>query len=123
MPLHALHSVTILLYRLFTVSVPHNCIANQQTLSLLYFCVFFSCRFIYLIIMATLHILWQFCTMCSSSMDIMLRFLSFSNYRNSLSSLSVTTSQLWLLWLQSPFLHVTSGGDHTIRIIERLSIQ
>jgi hypothetical protein len=49
----------------------------------------------------------------SSSVVVMLRFLSFSGSRDSSSSLSVTVSRLWHLWLLSPFLHVTTGGDQT----------
>jgi hypothetical protein len=72
--------------------------------------------------METLHHPWQVSSMCSSSVGVMLRFLSFSGSRNSSSTLSVTTSQLWLLWLLSPFLHMITSGDHTPGLNERLCI-
>jgi hypothetical protein len=68
-----------------------------------------------LIIMETLHLLWWFHVACEFIISaVMLRFLSFSGSRDSSSSLSVTTSQLWLLWLLSPFLRVTTGGDQAL---------
>jgi hypothetical protein len=120
MPLHALHCITVLPYRLFTVSLPHNCIANQQNHLTSLFCIFFSHQVLCLIIMDSSSSL-AVSSMCSSSVGVMLRFLSFSGSRNSLSTLSVTTSQLWLLWLLSPFLHMITGGDHTPGLNEHLS--
>jgi hypothetical protein len=49
----------------------------------------------------TLHLLWR--SPSSSSSSLVADFNHFV--------LAVTTSQLWLLWLLSPFLHVTSGCD------------
>jgi len=40
--------------------------------------------------------------MSSSSVVVMLRFLSFSGNPDSSSSLSITANQLWLIWLLSP---------------------
>ena len=51
--------------------------------------------------------------MCSSSVGVTLRFLGFSGSHNSSSSLSATTSHIWLLWLLSLFLHMTIGGEQT----------
>jgi hypothetical protein len=67
-----------------------------------------------LVIMATLHLLWRLCSMRSSSEGIMLRFLRFSASKDSSSSLSVTASQLWILWLLSPFLRVTTSDDQAL---------
>jgi hypothetical protein len=49
----------------------------------------------------------------SSSVVIILRFFGFSGSHNSSSSLAVTVSHFWRLWLLSPFLHVTIGSDQT----------
>ena len=53
----------------------------------------------------------------------MIRFLSFSSNPNALSTLSIIASQLWLLWLLIPFLHVIIGGDHMPGLSKCLSIQ
>jgi len=60
-----------------------------------------------------LWLLWQLSWTCSSLAAVILRFFGFSGSHNSSSSLAVTVSCFWLLWLLSPFLHVITGGDHT----------
>jgi hypothetical protein len=49
-----------------------------------------------------------------ASLAVILSIFFFSVSQNSLSSLAITTNHFfWPLWLLSPFLHVTYGGDHT----------
>jgi hypothetical protein len=52
--------------------------------------------------------------MSSSSLVVIMRLPSFSGSQDSSSSLSITASQLWLLRLLSPFLHVTISGDQVL---------
>jgi hypothetical protein len=48
-----------------------------------------------------------------ASMVVILSIFFFSISQNYLSSLAITTNHFFcLLWLLSPFLHVTYGGDH-----------
>jgi hypothetical protein len=109
MPLHTLHCISVLSYRLFTATLPPYYITpHSRIISLLYSASFF------LVESSPDHhgntsssLAVSF--MRSSSLGIMLRFLSFSGTRDSLSSLSVTASRLCLLWLLSPFLRVTTG--------------
>jgi hypothetical protein len=53
---------------------------------------------------------WQLPQDSSAPLAITLQLLKFSG-RFHHCILAVTASQLWLLWLLSPFLHVTSGCD------------
>jgi hypothetical protein len=53
---------------------------------------------------------WQLHQDSSSPLVITLQLLEFSS-RFHHCVLAVTTSQLWLLWILSPFLHETSGCD------------
>jgi hypothetical protein len=113
LPLHPLHCATDLPFRLCTVSHPTHMHHSRETL----------CLFSILHVFHTSSHLPDHHANSSSSLAIIqgslaslaviLRIFCFSVSRNSSSSLAVTTSHFfWLLWLLSPFLHVTSGGDH-----------
>jgi hypothetical protein len=113
MPPHALHCATVLLFRLFTTYHPPHSVASNRINTL----------FSVLHIFSRLSPLHDHHNNSSSSLAVMLnvfiisgcflRFLDFSGSLNSSSSLSVTTSRLWLLWLLSLFLHMTTDDDQT----------
>jgi hypothetical protein len=111
MPLHAssLHHSSP--YRSFTSSHPHDCMATQ--LEYLHFSVLH-------VFLTSSHLLDHHTNSSSSlaviqgslaSLPVILRILCFSVSHNSSSSLAVTVSRFWLLWLLSPFLLVTTGCD------------
>jgi hypothetical protein len=113
LPLHSFRCISDLHFRYCATSLTTHLHDSRKITLYSLFCMFFSPRVLCLIIIQTLRLLWQLFRICSSSVGVILRFLGFSSSRNSSSSLSVTTSHLWLLWLLSPFLHVTTGGDQT----------
>lgn len=106
-----LHNATLFNFSSTFYALCYLYIIFMQLFSL--FCISFSRRVLSLIIIRTLRLPWQLYCLCSSSMVVIQKFFGFSNSHNSSSSLSITASQLWLLWLLSPFLHVTINGDHT----------
>jgi hypothetical protein len=98
-------------YRSFTSSHPLDCMATQLHTFTSLFCMYFSHRVIYLIIIQTLHLLWSVIQGSLASLPVILRILCFSVSHNSSSSLVVTVSRFGLLWLLSPFLLMTVGCD------------
>jgi hypothetical protein len=97
---------------------------HQKNIPTSLFYISFSRQVLYVIIIPTLRLLWRLCCNCSSSVPIVQRFFGFSgSYPEVLWLLcqsqffifsgSYSQSFFWLLWLLSPFLHVTTGGDHT----------
>jgi len=121
MPLHALHYAIVRPFKLLFSSRPSHNVADERIniSSLLW--LFLSRWVLCLIIMETLHLFWRLCSVHWSPVGIMLRFISLSSYQKSLSYMSFIASQLWIIWLLSPFLHMTTTGDHTPRLNDHLS--
>jgi hypothetical protein len=60
-PLHALQHATILLIELFTTTSIFLCFTRSRINTLSMFFMFYSCRALYLIIMAIPQLFWQLC--------------------------------------------------------------
>jgi hypothetical protein len=83
-----LFNVPFLFIGLFTAT-PHFSLLHSSSINTLsLFCMFSSCRVLFLIIMEIPQLFWQVMPMRSSSLGVMLRFLSLSSSRDSSSSLS-----------------------------------